>query len=221
MAQEAAASCQRAEQLKKDLDTEVQQLEAKGGGAGVTVAVQQRVGVLSSQLSAALESARQQVDSIPDTKARATWQRKMDRLEANSSIVQGAVEKQLGQFYRVQREQENRNRLLGGNERKANQGGVDDAMRNELKANSGLKQSSEMLDGILDQGRATLSNIVNQNNTLKNTRKKLLDAANVMGVSASLVNVIDRRNKEDKWMVYGGMVLVLFILFSLWYLLRW
>ena len=51
-----------------------------------------------------------------------------------------------------------------------------------------------MLDGVLDQGRATLEQMKKQNFTLKNAKKKMLDVANVMGLSSSLVGVIDRRS---------------------------
>jgi len=69
--------------------------------------------------------------------------------------------------------------------------GDQDEMRAMLQERSALEQSNSMMDDILAQGRATYGNLVNQNTTLKNARKKLLDAANAIGVSSSLVNIID------------------------------
>ncbi|CAK9046315.1 unnamed protein product [Durusdinium trenchii] len=150
-------------------------------------------------------------------KGRMSWERKMNRLEEDVSMIQSAVDKQLGTFYRVKKEEENRKKLLGDRKKRD---GPDDQMQGLAKENKSLRDSASALDEVLDQAGSILGNLVNQNKVLKNARRKLLDAANSIGVSQSLVNVIDRRQTGDKWLVYGGMALTLFILFSLWYLLR-
>lgn len=111
--------------------------------------------------------------------------------------------------------------MFGRGDKRARGGGPDDQVRGMLNENSALRDANSQLQQILDQGSATLGNIVDQNKVLKNVKRKVLDAASSLGISKSLVGVIDRRNQEDKWLVYGGMVLTVFVLFSLWYLLRW
>lgn len=160
--------------------------------------------------------AREEVDAMPE-KGRAGWDRKVNRLEEDVSVIQSAVDKQLGTFYRVRREEENRKKLLGDRKKRD---GPDDEMQGLAKENKALRDSASALDEVLDQAGSILGNLVNQNKVLKNARRKLLDAASSFGVAQSLVNVIDRRQTGDKWLVYGGMALTLFILFSLWYLLR-
>ncbi|CAK0845642.1 unnamed protein product [Prorocentrum cordatum] len=96
----------------------------------------------------------------------------------------------------------------------------DDETQEMLKENRGLREANSALDEVLESGKGILDNLIGQNTVLKGARKKLLDAANVMGVSNSLVKVIDRRQTGDKYIVYGGMAFVLFLLLSLWYLLR-
>mmetsp|Transcript_134841 Transcript_134841/g.336452 ORF Transcript_134841/g.336452 Transcript_134841/m.336452 type:complete len:236 (-) Transcript_134841:63-770(-) len=228
---ECSSSYHRAEQLQRELDGILEQFgsqrvggqaAAANGGGGSTIALQQRLGGLSNEFAAAVQQVREQADGISDAKSRILWQRKAERLEANAATLQEAIEKQLGQFYKVKKEVEDREKLFGRGERdRKAKGGPDDDMRSTLKENAALRESANQLDEIISQGRSIFSNIVDQNKILKNTKKKILDVASSMGVSASLVNVIDRRNKEDKWLVYGGMILTLFILFSLWYLLRW
>ncbi len=37
-------------------------------------------------------------------------------------------------------------------------------------------------------------------------QRKMLDVLNTVGLSDSLLRVIDRRHKLDRWLTYGGMV---------------
>ena len=37
-------------------------------------------------------------------------------------------------------------------------------------------------------------------------QRKMLDVLNTVGLSDSLLRVIDRRHKMDRWLTYGGMV---------------
>lgn len=217
---EASAAYQKGEQLKRELDALLEVISGQKGTA--SVADQQRLGALSNQLCSTVEVVRQQADNISDVKSRAMWQRKAKRLEEDAALVREAVDKQLGVYFKAKKELDDREQLFGrgGNNSKPG-GGADDAMRHMLKENRGLRDAGSELDRMIEQGRSTLGNIIDQNKTLKNAKRKILDVANAVGVSASLVNVIDRRNRGDKWLVYGGMALTLFILFSLWYLFRW
>lgn len=41
---------------------------------------------------------------------------------------------------------------------------------------------------------------------MQSAHRKLLDTLNSVGLSDSLMRVIERRQTLDKWIVYGGMV---------------
>ncbi len=43
---------------------------------------------------------------------------------------------------------------------------------------------------------------------MQSAQRKALDVLNSLGLSDSLLRVIDRRQRMDKWLTYGGMVLV-------------
>eukprot|EP00933_Yihiella_yeosuensis_P068204 TRINITY_DN73598_c0_g1_i1.p1 TRINITY_DN73598_c0_g1~~TRINITY_DN73598_c0_g1_i1.p1 ORF type:complete len:221 (-),score=46.00 TRINITY_DN73598_c0_g1_i1:55-717(-) len=206
----------RAEKLKREVDQILEGMAAsqvKQGGSDV--ATQQRLSCLASDLQSAARQVKEEVAAIPE-RSRGTWDRKAMRLDEDVVAILGAVDKQLGQFYKVRKEEEDRQKLFGDRSKKTD-GDDDMAMARENKA---LRDSHNALDEVIAQGNSILGNLVGQNKMLKNARKKLLDAANVMGISQSLVNVIDRRNTGDKWLVYGGMCFILFLLFSLFYLLR-
>ncbi|CAE8582382.1 unnamed protein product [Polarella glacialis] len=206
----------RAEKLKREVDALLETFAQPKAGGGSAVAAQQRLALLSADLVSSSQQVKEEVAAMPE-KGRAAWDRKAQRLEEDVYVIQSAVDKQLGQFYKVSREEDNRKKLFGDRDKKK---GPDDEMQSMARENRALRESSSALDEVLEQGRSILGNIVGQNKVLKMARRKLLDAANVMGVSQSLVNVIDRRSTGDKWLVYGGMSLTLFILLSLFYLLR-
>lgn len=45
-------------------------------------------------------------------------------------------------------------------------------------------------------------------------RTKLLDIANRLGLSSSLLRVIERRDTVDFWIVIGGMIVTLLFLYG-------
>jgi golgi SNAP receptor complex member 2 len=74
---------------------------------------------------------------------------------------------------------------------------------------------------------AQICAILNQKNGkclwLQSAHRKMLDVVNSLGLSDSLLRVIERRQRLDKWIVYGGMVSKLhahgwLLLVSLWLL---
>ena len=71
-----------------------------------------------------------------------------------------------------------------------------------------LDQSLQTADEILDTGAGVLGNLHDQRQMLKGIRKKMLDVTHSLGISKSLMGVIERRQEGDKWIVYGGMVFV-------------
>ena len=55
-----------------------------------------------------------------------------------------------------------------------------------------------------------------QKERLKGAQHKMLDLLNSIGVSASLLRVIDRRQRMDAMLVYGGMVFTVLLLLFVW-----
>eukprot|EP00928_Gymnodinium_smaydae_P024790 TRINITY_DN19954_c0_g3_i1.p1 TRINITY_DN19954_c0_g3~~TRINITY_DN19954_c0_g3_i1.p1 ORF type:complete len:232 (+),score=46.43 TRINITY_DN19954_c0_g3_i1:41-697(+) len=217
MAEDKDALYRRGLQCKAELEAALEGLAGQKGE--VSVAVQQRLSAQAQEFERVVDGLRTAVASLPE-KGRMTWDRRVANLADDAASLNGAIEKQIGVYFRVRKEEDMRNALFGDRNAAGGSGGADDGTKALLKERSSLQQSAMMLDEIIGQGRGILDNVVGQNKVLKGARRKLLDAANVMGVSSSLVNVIDRRQTGDRWLVYGGMALVLFLLFSLWYLLK-
>ncbi len=62
-----------------------------------------------------------------------------------------------------------------------------------LDEHSFIQNTHDRLDEILAQGRDVLDNLVDQRNILKGTQRRLLDAANTIGLSRDVIGWIERR----------------------------
>jgi hypothetical protein len=57
----------------------------------------------------------------------------------------------------------------------------------------------------------------NKKPALQSAKRKALDVLHGLGLSDSLLRVIERRQKVDAWLAYGGMAVVSAILFAAWW----
>ncbi|OAQ27938.1 V-snare-domain-containing protein [Linnemannia elongata AG-77] len=71
------------------------------------------------------------------------------------------------------------------------------------------------LDDMLHQGMEVLDNLYQQRTTLKSTQRKMLDAANTLGLSRNVIQLIERRSSEDKWIFYAGVCITLLALWAI------
>eukprot|EP00919_Chromeraceae_sp_WS-2016_P056535 GHVR01134206.1.p1 GENE.GHVR01134206.1~~GHVR01134206.1.p1 ORF type:complete len:121 (+),score=22.87 GHVR01134206.1:428-790(+) len=105
-----------------------------------------------------------------------------------------------------------RDRLLQG----ASTSGVNSYM-NERTA---IHDAHSIIDGMIAQGTAVVTRMGIQNETLKNAKRKVLDVANQVGLSASLIGVIERRHTIDWWIIIGLIIFTLSFFFFLWKFVR-
>lgn len=210
----------QANKAKGDLEKELEAFTAlKNNGGGSEIAAQQRISFMSQQFNKLVVDVRSTVQDLPE-RHQIIWNQRAANLEDDVNSLQGSIDKQLGHFFKARTEQENRKALGLDGPKKAGGGGPDDETKALCDEQRALRESADMLDDLLGQGSRIVDNLVGQNKVLKGARKKVLDVAHSLGVSKSLVDVINRRTSGDKFLVYGGMVLTLFVLLSLWYLLK-
>ncbi|KAB7495675.1 Golgi SNAP receptor complex member 2 [Armadillidium nasatum] len=86
-------------------------------------------------------------------------------------------------------------------------------MDHELRHHSKLQEANRNIDELLGAGGSILSNLREQGSILKGAQKKVLDLANTLGLSNTVLRLIERRAIQDKYILYGGMVVVLICLY--------
>ncbi|POY71528.1 hypothetical protein BMF94_5449 [Rhodotorula taiwanensis] len=87
-----------------------------------------------------------------------------------------------------------------------------------LREHDFLGQTGQALDAYLAQGQAVLGNLASQRDVLKGTQRRLLSAANTLGLSRSTITFIERRTKEDYYILLGGGAVTLV---CFWFILRY
>lgn len=79
-----------------------------------------------------------------------------------------------------------------------------------LDEHSFLQNTEARIDEFIAQGQEVLNNLVDQRNVLKGTQRRLLDAANTLGVSREVIGWVERRSRQDKFIFFGGAAFTFF-----------
>ena len=75
-----------------------------------------------------------------------------------------------------------------------------------------IRNSNRVADDIEMAGEEILSALEEQKTLVYSMRQKLGGLMEKLGLSKDVMKTFKRRVKEDKWLVYGGMVLTVLIL---------
>ncbi|KAF9616359.1 hypothetical protein IFM89_029613 [Coptis chinensis] len=86
----------------------------------------------------------------------------------------------------------------------------------EAQAMQSARNSSKMLEEALDTGVAILSKYAGQREVLKRAQRKALDTLNTIGLSNSVLKLIERRHRVDKWVAYTGMAVTIILVYAFW-----
>lgn len=70
------------------------------------------------------------------------------------------------------------------------------------------------MDDVLGQGAEILQSLQDQRDVLKGAKRKLLDVANSLGMSDTVIRLIERRSVGDKYILIGGMVATCVFMFT-------
>ncbi|KAG8505030.1 Golgi SNAP receptor complex member 2 [Galemys pyrenaicus] len=86
-------------------------------------------------------------------------------------------------------------------------------MDESLQFNSSLQKIHHGMDDLIGGGHSILEGLRAQRLTLKGTQKKILDIANMLGLSNTVMRLIEKRAFQDKYFMIGGMLLTCVIMF--------
>ena len=135
------------------------------------------------------------------------YSKKASSLHKDALIVRSNVERFLSGAYAVRREREQREQLFGS----ASESVAIDAFISEKKS---LGSSLGMLDELQQAGEGIITSLRQQRGLLKGVHRKALDMTSTLGMSNTLMRMIERRTTGDKILVFGGLG-ILFLLLGL------
>lgn len=85
-----------------------------------------------------------------------------------------------------------------------------------LQHNQRMHQANRQVDELLFTGSSILSNLRDQRGTLKGIQRRVLDMMTTLGLSNTVMRLIDRRTHQDKYILFGGMIVTCIIMFVVW-----
>ena len=88
---------------------------------------------------------------------------------------------------------------------------IDRALEHQTK----LHNTNRYMDDLLGQGSTILDNLREQRGSLKGAQKKMLDVLNTLGMSNTVIRLIEKRAEGDKRILIGGMVLTCVLMWAI------
>lgn len=81
-----------------------------------------------------------------------------------------------------------------------------------LQHNTSLQNSNRGIDDLIGSGTNILTNLRDQRDTLKGAHRKILDVANSLGLSNTVMRLIEKRAYQDKYILFGGMLITCIVM---------
>ncbi|KMT06003.1 hypothetical protein BVRB_7g164890 [Beta vulgaris subsp. vulgaris] len=154
--------------------------------------------------------------SVAVKSQRDLWKRKVEQVAEEAYSLKESLDQYFMRNQRRMQEAKERAELLGGANGESSH--VLRIFDDEARAMQSARNSSRMIEDAYSTGVAILSKFSEQRESMKSAQRKLLDVLNTVGLSNSVLRLIERRNRVDTWIKYAGMILTFVALFVLW---RW
>jgi Golgi SNAP receptor complex protein 2 len=148
------------------------------------------------------------------------WKKRVAALRDECMSMRLAFDRAAAQAHRLRRaqhEQKVRAELLSSNASGKPSASAVDHLSLE---HTSLESSHRIIDDTMDMGRSALASLASQRNRLKGAHRKVLDIANILGMSGSLLKVGERKEAVNAIITYGCMILTVIIVIALYYYLR-
>ncbi|PWA91161.1 membrin 12 [Artemisia annua] len=154
--------------------------------------------------------------SVASKPQRDLWKRKVEQIAEEADSQREGLDRYFQRRQKRMQEAQERAELLN----RAN-GESSHVMRifdEEAQAMQSARNSSRMLEEATATGTAILAKYSEQRDRLKGAQRKALDVLNTLGLSNTILRVIERRNRVDQRIKYAGMILTFIIVVAF---LRW
>jgi len=87
-----------------------------------------------------------------------------------------------------------------------------------LEHNQRMGDTHRQLDDLLGHGSSILDSLRDQHGTLKSARKKVLDVINTLGLTNTVMRLIEKRGSQDKVIFWVGVIITCLIMYlTIWY----
>lgn len=136
---------------------------------------------------------------------------RVDQLKYDSRHLAAALRTYRSQRLRRRKEEEEREALLSQRFTTNDEVEVTIDQYNEQYSH-GLRNAVHGVDDMLQQGAGILDNLRSQRYTLKGAHKRLLDIGNYLKLSNTVMRFIERRGRQDGYILVGGMLFTVLVM---------
>jgi Golgi SNAP receptor complex protein 2 len=149
---------------------------------------------------------------------REVWKRKILELREDAQSIRRQGEHYDRMVSAGIRQRRDRDELLARRRKNRTNGGADaDEMQQLTEEADSLANSHGMMNDLLASGQSSLSSLVGQRQRMRWVNRKMLDIGNKLGLSNSTMRMIERRDATDAYLVFGGMIVTLLVIYFLYF----
>jgi len=85
-----------------------------------------------------------------------------------------------------------------------------------LTHNARMQGAQRGVDQLLDTGQSVLDSLRSQRATLKGVQRRVFDVLNSLGLSNTVIRLIERRSSQDRLVLFAGMIVTCVVMFLVW-----
>lgn len=135
---------------------------------------------------------------------------RIDQLKYDIRHLQAALQSWQNKKQRREMERTEREQLLSRRFTANSETSID--IDYSLQHHNQMQNAHRGVDDMLMTGTNVLDNIRYQGEKLKGAQQRILTIGNTLGLSNHTMKVIEKRLHEDKYVLYGGMAVTLFVI---------
>ena len=166
--------------------------------------LQNELNELASTLATLLKAIPQSDQDI--------WKRKINNAQSEQRMISQSLKEICRRRDKEKEDEESKKSLL---DRRYDLDNV--KLDNEYKMNAAASNSVNMVSQYIQMGKNTIAAFREQRELMESMQSKLVDAGHTMGLSSSMMSVIQRRDFVDRLIVFGGMFVVTIVVILIWW----
>ncbi|ESO83159.1 hypothetical protein LOTGIDRAFT_222883 [Lottia gigantea] len=154
------------------------------------------------------------VNKEPATR-RANAKLRVDQLKYDCQHLQSALRQIQHKRYLREEEDAQREALLSRSFT-TNDADTSIMIDASLQHHTSLQNANRGMDDLIGSGTGVLQNLREQRFTLKGVHKKVLDIANTLGLSNTVMRMIEKRTSQDRIILFAGMIITCIVMYLVW-----
>lgn len=136
---------------------------------------------------------------------------RLDQLKYDRQHLEAALRNIQHRRYQREEEERQREQLLSQPFRPNDEASV--MIDHTLQHHTSLQTANREVDHLIGSGNSIIGNLREQRGTLKNAQKRILDIANTLGLSNTVMRLIEKRTFQDKFIFWGGIIVTCIIMY--------